>query len=61
MIRSGSLLSDIPAHLDAERFDALLARPGVRIERIVSAGQASASSMRVSQVGQKIGSICVFS
>ena len=42
MIRSGSLLSDIPARLDAERFDTLLARPGVRIERIVSTGQASA-------------------
>ncbi len=41
MMRSGNLLADIPASLPAERFDALLARPGVRIERIVSTGQAS--------------------
>lgn len=41
MVRSGSLLSDIPARLDAERFDILLARPGLRVERIVSTGQAS--------------------
>lgn len=41
MIRSGSLLSNVPARLDAERFDTLLARPGLRIERIVSTGQAS--------------------
>ena len=41
MIRSSSLLSNVPARLDAERFDTLLARPGLRIERIVSTGQAS--------------------
>jgi len=42
VIQSGNLLSDIPARLDNERFDTLLARPGLRIERIVSTGQASA-------------------
>lgn len=41
MIASGSLLSDIPASLPDERFDTLLARPGLRIERIVSTGHAS--------------------
>lgn len=42
MIRSGSLLSELPVALAQERIDTLLARPGVRIERIVSTGQASA-------------------
>lgn len=40
----GHLLADLPARADAnapERFDALVTRPGVRIERIVSTGQAS--------------------
>ena len=36
-----NLLDDIPAQLAAERFDELLARPGVRIERIVSTGHVS--------------------
>ena len=34
-------LFDIVAPAAAERFDTLLARPGVRIERIVSAGHVS--------------------
>ncbi|WP_020205518.1 cupin domain-containing protein [Cupriavidus sp. WS] len=37
----GNLLADVPADRAAERFDALLARPGLKIERIVSNGQAS--------------------
>ena len=39
----GNLFADLPPATtqDAERFDTLLARPGLRIERIVSAGQAS--------------------
>ena len=41
MVRSGNLLADIPATSRDERFDTLLVRPGVRIERIVSTGQAS--------------------
>lgn len=37
-----NLYAGLPAHPEAaERFDALLARPGLRIERIVSTGQAS--------------------
>ena len=37
-----SLFDPLPAtDTDAERFDTLLTRPGVRIERIVSTGQAS--------------------
>ncbi len=36
-----NLFDDVPPALPAERFDALLARPGVRIERIVSTGHAA--------------------
>jgi cupin 2 domain-containing protein len=41
MIRSGNLLANVPAVLAEEQVDALLSRPGVRVERIVSTGQAS--------------------
>ena len=38
-----SLLDDLPAGAEAaERFEDILTRPGVRIERIVSSGQATA-------------------
>lgn len=38
----GNLFADLPAMPEAaERFEALLQRPGLRIERIVSTGQAS--------------------
>ena len=36
-----NLLSPLPEADTAERVDALLTRPGLRIERIVSRGQAS--------------------
>ena len=37
-----NLLDDLPATAEvAERFEDLLARPGVRIERIVSSGQST--------------------
>ena len=36
-----NLLSPLPDANSAERVDALLTRPGLRIERIVSRGQAS--------------------
>ncbi len=37
-----NLYAGLPSNPEAgERFDALLARPGLRIERIVSSGQAS--------------------
>lgn len=36
-----NLFEDIPGKAAEERFDTLLARPGLRIERIVSTGQAS--------------------
>lgn len=36
-----NLFDGIAAPLSAERFDDLLARPGVRIERIISTGPAS--------------------
>ena len=38
-----NLLSPLPDAETAERMDALLTRPGLRIERIVSRGQASPS------------------
>lgn len=39
---SANFFADLPAApAAAERFDTLLARPGLRIERIVSTGQAS--------------------
>lgn len=36
-----NLFADLPVTADAELFNDLLKRPGVRIERIVSTGQAS--------------------
>jgi len=36
-----NLFADLPAKADEEVFNDLLKRPGVRIERIVSTGQAS--------------------
>ena len=40
---AGNLFADLPPATaqDGERFDTLLTRPGLRIERIVSTGQAS--------------------
>ncbi len=38
----GNLLGDLPATVGEEQFLALLQRPGVRLERIVSTGQATA-------------------
>jgi cupin 2 domain-containing protein len=37
----GKLFDSLPASRDAEEMTTLLARPGVRIERIVSTGQVS--------------------
>lgn len=41
MADRGSLFRDLPRHLDAERFEALLDLPGLTLERIVSTGQAT--------------------
>jgi cupin 2 domain-containing protein len=41
MTESGSLFADIPKVLDNEQFADLYAAPGIRIERIVSTGQAT--------------------
>lgn len=39
---AGNLFADLPASPEAtERMETLLARPGLRIERVVSTGQAS--------------------
>jgi cupin 2 domain-containing protein len=45
-----SLLRDLPAGAEAaERFEDLLARPGLRIERIVSSGQTTAPGQWMDQ------------
>lgn len=36
-----NLFNDVPSAIAVERFDEMLTRPGVRIERIVSTGHAS--------------------
>lgn len=36
-----NLFSDTPTHADEEQLNDILSRPGLRIERIVSTGQAS--------------------
>ena len=41
MVTPKNLFADLPQPLDGEPFDELLAAPGVRIERIVSLGQAT--------------------
>ncbi|MDF3833920.1 cupin domain-containing protein [Cupriavidus basilensis] len=40
-VPQGNLLAQVPVDRDAERFEPLLDRPGLKIERIVSNGQAS--------------------
>jgi len=48
-----NLLADLPAALDQERFDTLLARPGIRVERIISTGQASPPGFWYDQDGDE--------
>ena len=43
MKRGGNLLASLPRRLDAEQIIALVANENLRIERIVSTGQASPS------------------
>ena len=43
VVTAGSLLADLPHWLEVERFDQLLKVANVRIERIVSTGQATPS------------------
>lgn len=40
-LNSGNMLADLPADRAAEIFEPILTRPGVRMERIVSFGQAT--------------------
>ena len=44
MAESGSLFADIPRAMENEQFADLYAAPGIRIERIVSAGHATPPS-----------------
>lgn len=53
-MRPGNLFADLPVGSDeAERFDTLLDRPGLRIERIVSTGQASPEGFWYDQPGDE--------
>jgi len=49
----GNLYADLAAPGGRERFDVLLARPGVRIERIVSTGQATPPGEWYDQAGDE--------
>jgi cupin 2 domain-containing protein len=48
-----NLLGDLPATSEEEHFIALLERPGVRIERIVSTGQATPPGEWLSQAHEE--------
>ncbi len=48
-----SMLPGLPGVGSAERFDALLSRPGLRIERVVSQGQASPAGFWYDQTDGK--------
>ncbi len=41
MSPSGSLFADLPTELSEELFETILSLPGIRIERIISSGQAT--------------------
>lgn len=40
-LTGGNLLADLPANRTAEIFEPILSRPGMRMERIISHGQAT--------------------
>jgi cupin 2 domain-containing protein len=48
-----NLLADLPTRLVDEDFSALLERPGVRLERIVSTGQATPEGQWLNQPGEE--------
>lgn len=49
MIEAGNLFADLPKTLENEQFLDLFSAPGVKIERIVSAGQATPASQWLEQ------------
>lgn len=49
-VGSANLFSNLPSAVDAEVVTELLARPGIRIERIVSSGQSSPEGFFYDQV-----------
>jgi cupin 2 domain-containing protein len=51
MTQSGNLFADIPKVMATEQFADLYAAPGIRIERIVSTGQATPASEWLEQDG----------
>jgi cupin 2 domain-containing protein len=52
-VRRGNLFDDLATPGGGERFDELLAGPGARIERIVSAGQATPEGEWYDQPGDE--------
>ncbi|QIJ76850.1 cupin domain-containing protein [Methylobacterium sp. NI91] len=48
-----NLFAGLPAQADEEIFETLLARPGLRVERILSAGQASPPGFWYDQDGDE--------
>ncbi len=50
---SGNLLADLPVDLRDEQFTALLQRPGLRLERIVSHGQTTPAGEWLSQAQEE--------
>jgi len=44
MVGSGSLFAEVPSNAESEQIVALFSAPGVKIERIVSTGQATPAS-----------------
>ncbi len=52
-VAAGDLFADLPDAASEERFDSLLARPGLRILRIVSNGQATPDGEWYDQPGDE--------
>ena len=52
-MRRGNLFDDLAAPGGRERFDELLLRPGIRIERIVSTGQTTPEGEWYDQAGDE--------
>jgi len=53
VIQPHSLLASLPTHLTEEVFETLIARPGVRLERILSMGHATPKGTWFDQGGDE--------
>ena len=59
IVRSGNLFADVPARLTEEQVKPLADRPGARVERIVSTGQASPAGVLGTTRTGRNGSSCL--